>query len=95
MKTTGTLEESMKTFETYLSERAFQEGYAAYLAGAAHTAIPERMNVFSGNWVEGWFAAADDARAVPTSPEEQVAPTSFRIPLLNSAANNSRVHRLN
>lgn len=86
MKTTGNLAESMKTFETFLSERAFQEGYAAYLAGASHKAIPERMNVFSGIWVEGWFAAAHDAKALQASPEAQVAPSTFRIPLLNSAA---------
>lgn len=85
MKAASTLAASMKAFETFLSERAFQEGYAAYLAGASHTAIPERMNVFSGNWVEGWFAAAHDANAAHASPEAQVAPSTFRIPLLNSA----------
>jgi ribosome modulation factor len=91
MKATGTLEQSVSAFETFLSERAFQEGYAAHMAGAARTAIPERMNVFSGNWVEGWQAAAQDALAAHESFAKPVAPSTFRIPLLNSAAKNIRV----
>lgn len=92
---TNTLEESIKTFETFLSERAYQEGYAAYLAGAERTAIPDRLCVFSGNWVEGWIAAAHDATASAESSGVQAVAKSFRIPLVNSSVNNLRPLCLN
>lgn len=78
-----TLEESISVLQTYLSKRAYQEGYAAYLAGATRTAIPDRLNVYSGNWVEGWIAAAHDAKAT-TASSKQASETTFRIPLFDN-----------
>lgn len=82
---TDTLEESILVLQTFLSNRAYQEGYAAYLACASRTAIPDRLNVYSGNWVEGWIAAAHDAKAKTASPK-QASQTTFRIPLLDNGA---------
>jgi ribosome modulation factor len=89
MKTNISLEVAVKTYETLMSQRAFQEGYAAFMAGVERTAIPGRMNVYSGNWVEGWIAASQDAAAQPgaaKSMDDQTAFVGARIPLVRSAA---------
>jgi ribosome modulation factor len=52
--------------------RAFQEGYAAYIAKFARHA-PARFGVFSGHWVEGWEAAAIDAADLRTKQEAESA----------------------
>jgi ribosome modulation factor len=82
------LEESVKTYEAMLSQRAFQEGYAAYMAGVESHAIPARMNVFSGNWVEGWMAASQDAITQPGAAkfDEKQTHVGARIPLVRSSA---------
>ena len=47
----------MDALTDYRNNRAFDEGYAAYLAEIGRHA-PARFGVFSGKWVEGWEAAA-------------------------------------
>lgn len=83
-----TLEESIRTFESFLAERAQKEGYEAYVAGVDRSKIPERLGVFSGYWVEGWLAAAKDAATQGSSQEQPFAGTyqGFKIPRLTSVA---------
>ncbi len=66
-------EEAIAVYNTFLSQRAYGEGYAAAAAGVPRTKIPENMNVFSGKWVEGWLAATLDVSAQPAG-----APLYFR-----------------
>jgi ribosome modulation factor len=97
MNAKSSFEETVKTYENMLSQRAFQEGYAAYMAGVERTAIPARLNVFSGNWVEGWLAASEDAATQPGAPKsiDDQAHAGFRIPMVRNAALVHSTERLN
>jgi ribosome modulation factor len=83
-----TLEESIRTFESFLAERAQKEGYEAYVDGVDRSKIPERLGVFSGYWVEGWLAAARDAATRDSVKEQPFADTyqGFKISRLTSVA---------
>ena len=47
----------MDALTDFRNDRAFKEGYDAYIAKLGRHA-PARFGVFSGKWVEGWEAAA-------------------------------------
>jgi ribosome modulation factor len=78
MKLVQSFEEAVSVYNAFLSQRAFEEGYAAALAGVPRTQIPEGMNVFSGKWVEGWLSATFDTSA-------QTAGAPFRARMSNAS----------
>lgn len=47
----------MNEFTKLISARAYREGYAAYIAGAARH-VPAKFGTYSSDWVHGWDAAA-------------------------------------
>lgn len=59
------LEEASIILNTFRAQRAFDAGYQAKLKGIARDAIPSDMGIFSGKWVEGWWAAEMDLVPVP------------------------------
>ena len=67
MKVIQSFEEAVALYNAFLSQRAFDEGYIAAMNGVPRDRIPETLHVFSGKWVEGWFAAVTDVAEKPAS----------------------------
>jgi hypothetical protein len=97
MRTQLSLEDSIRSFETFLADRAFQEGSTAFADGVKRTEIPSKMGVFSGYWVEGWLAAAQKAATgTQTAPRPfedtyrgfQISRVSTAVPALAGTALN-------
>jgi ribosome modulation factor len=93
------LEESYKIYSEYVSRRAFQEGYAAFIAKIAKSEIPSRVGIYAGKWVEGWLAASLDASSQPgaakTVDESPRTSGIAWMPSVNAAAMELQAHQLN
>lgn len=59
------LEEGVRILNNFRSKRAYEAGYTARLEGKPQDAVPRDMHIFSGKWVEGWWAADTDLLPMP------------------------------